>query len=220
LPDNRLSGRSSCRRLPKDTADLAADVKALLDHLGVAKAAIAGHSMGGYAAQEFALAFPKMTSALVLESTAAASSGRNNALFAALADTLKREGYTESFWRAMFCWLLSPALYDQKPDDVEMCIKAARGYPHLPTAENFGRMTGLITKHDARDRLRRIQAPCLVLCGGRDPLVSVEESRALADGIPDARFVCVKDAGHTVHLEQPEAFARAVDSFLSGQAVD
>jgi len=202
-----------------DTKELAADVKAMLDHLGMEKAAIAGHSMGGYVAQEFAIAYPERTSGLILESTAAVSSKRNDALFAVLAAMLKREGYTETFWRNMFPWLLSPVLYEQKPDFVELVIKATCAYPHLSSVENFGLLASLIAGHDAQDRLKGIKARCLVISGGLDILITSEESRVMADNIPGARFACVQGVGHTPHLESPEVFSRAVGSFLSGQTV-
>jgi len=58
LPDLRGFGESEPSRTPYLLADLAADTAALLDHLKIEKAAIAGHSMGGYVALAFAHAYP------------------------------------------------------------------------------------------------------------------------------------------------------------------
>jgi len=218
MPDNRFSGRSKAPANCKaDMRTLAVDAKALLDHLGVKKAAVVGHSMGGMVAQEFALAFPDFTDALILESTSAAPIKRNEALFDALGAALKKDGYTENFWRLMFPWLLSTTLYHERPDFAELAIRAAAGYPYLPTPENFVRMAGMIAAHNCTDRLKEIKSRTLVLAGGKDLLIPAEEGRALADGIPGARFAFAKDAGHVVHLELPDVFTQAVTVFLTGK---
>ena len=216
MPDNRFSGRSSCAaNHAADIKTLAQDTRALLERLGVKKAAIAGHSMGGFVAQEFALAFPEMTDALILECTAAVSSKRNNALFSAWTVLLRKEGYTENFWRLMFPWLLSTTLYQDRPDFAEFAVTASLNYPWLPSPDNFARMTDLLSAYTSAARLSDIKTRCLVISGGRDILMTAEEGRVLADAIAGARFAFAKDAGHVVHLELPDVFAQAVTVFLA-----
>jgi pimeloyl-ACP methyl ester carboxylesterase len=54
----------------------------------------------------------------------------------------------------------------------------------------------------------------LVLWGEDDKVVSVEYGRKYAAAFPDARFETIKSAGHYGYLEQPEAFAARVTTFL------
>jgi len=219
IPDNRLSGRSTCPPGPVSIKRLAEDLRDLLDHLGIAKTAVAGHSMGGYAAQEFAIAFPERAEKLVLESTAAVSSNRNKALFTNLADELQSRGYTELFWKNFFPWLISPSFYD-RPKVVERIIKITAGYPYLPSPLNFARQVAASYAHDTVSRLARIKARTLILSGGCDILITPDESRALAAAIPRAGFTLVKNAAHTIHFEQPDLFAKTLSAFLTLPAAE
>lgn len=67
---------------------------------------------------------------------------------------------------------------------------------------------------DARDRLARVQAPTLVLCGMRDR-ANLPAARALAAGIPGAELALIPGAGHLWNLSQPERFTEVLGSFLA-----
>ncbi|HEV8059449.1 MAG TPA: alpha/beta fold hydrolase [Gemmataceae bacterium] len=69
--DNRCIGASSGPDGPFSARDLAEDAASLMDQLGLERAHVAGHSMGGMVAQELALAHPERVSSLLLLSTAA-----------------------------------------------------------------------------------------------------------------------------------------------------
>ena len=79
--DNRGVGRTKCPEGSFDVKTMAEDAVMLLDSLGIEKANILGHSMGGYIAQEIAIAHPGRVDKLILESTAAVTSERNKTLF-------------------------------------------------------------------------------------------------------------------------------------------
>lgn len=63
--------------------------------------------------------------------------------------------------------------------------------------------------------LNVIKAPVLVIHGVADP-IPVESSEAWAAAIPNARFLLINGAGHISHVEQPEIFFNAVETFLKG----
>lgn len=217
MPDNRLSGRSVCSAGPVSAAELADDVRALLDHLAIEKAAVTGHSLGGYTAQEFAIRFPDRVSGLVLESTGAVCSARNAALFREFAVMAKRDGgYTESFWRLLLPWLVSPKMYE-KSSDIDLMVKVIKEYPYMMNPDRFARSVEILAAHNAVERLSLIKAETLVIAGGHDILMTAEEGRALTDGIAGARFAYAKEAGHTVHFELPDVFAQAITVFLRGE---
>jgi pimeloyl-ACP methyl ester carboxylesterase len=65
-----------------------------------------------------------------------------------------------------------------------------------------------------RHRLHRVTTPTLFLRGESDGLVSAEYTAAYACLLPNARVETLRRAGHSPHLEQPEAFARSVLRFL------
>lgn len=63
--------------------------------------------------------------------------------------------------------------------------------------------------------LGAVKAPVLVIHGAADP-IPVESSEAWAQAMPNARLLLIKDAGHISHVEQPEIFFTAVETFLKG----
>ncbi len=71
LPDLRGFGQSTTVETPYSMSDMADDIAGLLDHLGIEKAALAGHSMGGYVALAFAKKYPNRVSGLGLVSSQA-----------------------------------------------------------------------------------------------------------------------------------------------------
>jgi pimeloyl-ACP methyl ester carboxylesterase len=68
-----------------------------------------------------------------------------------------------------------------------------------------------------KGRLHRIGIPTLFLWGGADRILSEDYGRAYCAAIPGARFEMIERAGHYPHIEQPDAFARAVFAFTQGQ---
>ena len=63
------------------------------------------------------------------------------------------------------------------------------------------------------DRLKVIEVPTLLITGARDAVYSAHAER-MAKSFPDAVHVSIAEAGHSVHIAQPEASAAAVDEFL------
>jgi len=73
----------------------------------------------------------------------------------------------------------------------------------------------LVEPFDMGERLGHIVAPCLVLAGDRDLLVSEESLQALVQGVPDARLVRLPGSGHLAFATRPDEIADAVREFLS-----
>jgi pimeloyl-ACP methyl ester carboxylesterase len=64
------------------------------------------------------------------------------------------------------------------------------------------------------ERLPRIEARTLIICGGRDSALIVDGSRRLAELIPGARLCMIAGAAHSPQEERPEAFNAALRGFL------
>ena len=62
--------------------------------------------------------------------------------------------------------------------------------------------------------LHRITAPALLVRGAESDVLSADVAKRMIDALPDGRLVEIAGAGHTVPADQPEAFARAVRTFL------
>ena len=61
-----------------------------------------------------------------------------------------------------------------------------------------------------------VKAPVLIIHGAADP-IPVRSSEAWATGFPNARLLLIKNAGHISHVETPEIFFPAVETFLKGE---
>lgn len=67
---------------------------------------------------------------------------------------------------------------------------------------------------DVRERLQRVTAPTLVVCGSDDKMVPRRLSQQLVDGIPDAEMEVIPDTGHMLMIERPAAVASSLGPFL------
>jgi pimeloyl-ACP methyl ester carboxylesterase len=201
LPGHGRSGGT----IPKTIEDAAAVVAAFLDALGVTRAVIGGHSMGGAIAQQFALAFPQRVDGLILVGTGA----RLRVLPRLLAqlETNNREGVD---------LLMSLAVGARAPAELRAAL-------HRGTADNpAGVVLGDLRACDAFDvmtRLGTIAAPALVICGGDDQLTPPKYSQFLGQHISGARVVVVPGAGHYVQVEKPRETTDAMRGFLAGLAL-
>lgn len=74
-----------------------------------------------------------------------------------------------------------------------------------------------LDKEVVKDKLAKITIPTLVVWGANDALLSPEQGRAYAAGIPGAKLVLVPECGHVPGAEQPEKFVAAVEEFLNAK---
>ena len=63
-------------------------------------------------------------------------------------------------------------------------------------------------------RIGSITVPTMVVWGGNDELVPLEQGRAYAEGIPGAKLIIVPECGHGPAIEKPKEFLDAVNPFI------
>lgn len=197
--------------LPAGGASIAAqadDVAALLDGLGIARAAVLGMSMGGYAALAFAVQHPDRTAALVLCDTRA--DGDPPAMRAARNGAVARirDLGVDAYLPGSIPRLLSPAA----PPALWAHL-LARAEPRA--ASLIAGIEALRDRPDRTAQLAALRCPTLVVRGAGDQVTPVEAMQVLADGIGGARFVTLPGAGHLSHVEAPGPFLEAVGPFVT-----
>lgn len=192
--------------------DYADDLLSLLDHLDIERAAFAGLSMGGYIAMAVAARAPERVSHLILADTrmtADTVDGR------AARDAMKADverGGPRVVADAMLPKLIGASSKAEQPDLGD----AVRHLIEMNRAEAIaGALDALKTRPDRTETLSRWSGPAMVLCGEEDALTPPADSQAMAGAIPGARLHMIPRAGHLSNLEQPLAFSRALESFLS-----
>lgn len=192
--------------------DYAADIKALLDSLGIEKAVIGGLSMGGYVALAFAANYPEALHGLVLCNTRAvadseqAREGRH-----ATAHKALEEGMVP-IAEGMLPKMISERSALANPD-MSMAVEnmMARQSPEAVAAA----ARGMAIRPDRTPMLATINVPVLVITNSADTLIPPAESEAMAAKIPNCEVVVIPDVAHLSNLEDPEAFNAAVRKFLA-----
>lgn len=211
--DNRGCGKSNIPSGPYTISDMAGDAVKLLDSLGIRKAHVLGHSMGGYIAQELAIDHPDRVNKLVLESTSLVSSERNNKLFAGFLEELKNGSDYDRWIRNWTSWLFSPKTLKNK-ELISAFVRSAVHYPLRQSTEGFAGQASAIASFDSRGKTGLIKAKTLVLEGESDTLILPKEAEALAKCIKGSELRLLKDAGHAIHIESPGSFTEEVLGFL------
>jgi pimeloyl-ACP methyl ester carboxylesterase len=192
---------------------IADDAAALLDHLGLPRAVVAGCSMGGYAALAFARRHADRLRGLVLQDTRAGADGDEaRAGRATLAETVRREGAGAAA-EAFLPKLLGETTKREKPEVVARVKQAILGTSVQGIVDA---LAGLAARADSTPFLRQIAVPTLVVCGEEDAITPVAESEALQRGIAGSRLAVIPKAGHLSNLEQPAPFNEALLGFLAG----
>lgn len=185
----------------------AADVFELMAHLDLAKASVAGLSMGGYVALAMMAREPGRVSGLVLADTrAGADSPDARAARDRMVDVVRREG-SAGVAREMIGRLLGESTRAQQPDLVDAVVRLveSNGPDGVEAA-----IRAMRDRPDRTGLLAAIGCPAVVICGGQDVVTPPEECEAMSRQIPGARFVRIDGAGHLSNLERPIAFTAAL----------
>lgn len=189
--------------------DLAEDLAAAMDRLGLRGADVLGASQGGMIAQDLAIHHPALVRRMVLAVTASRSnptiedainawvSMLRQGDLAGFARDYMRRGYSEAYIKKYGAFL--PLVFRlQKPMPAERFIALARACLSCRTY----------------DELEQIRCPVLVIGGGRDGVVSAEASREIAEKL---RCPCYmyEDLSHEAYSEAKDFNRRVYDFLLS-----
>lgn len=194
-----------------DFADFSHDLVRVLDHFGVARAHLAGLSMGGRIALDFAVRFPARLLTLTLIDTHPGFAGlgeEDKAEFirlrkAPLVAGKAPKDIAEPIARTLVGPNASPAVLQRLIDSISALHK-----------ESYIKAVEATIRTERQAGLEGILAPTHVLVGAEDRLTPPEIARELAGTIPGARLTIIEDAGHLPNIEQPQAFNAAALAFL------
>jgi pimeloyl-ACP methyl ester carboxylesterase len=177
----------------------------LLDTLNLRDVVVVGVSLGGWIAAEMAVKSTERMSALVLANAVGIKPGDRETRDIADIYAITDKQLAELVWADPTRMAANPKTL---PEGDLIAMARSR--------ESTGRYAWSPYMHDPKlkGRLHRIRIPTLVLWGAADRVAKADYGRSYAAAIPDARFETIEGAGHFPHLEQPQAFARAVSAFI------
>ncbi len=201
LPDLRGFGESTAEVDDYSMRLLAADVVALLDRLQVEKVVLAGHSMGGYVALEFAHAYPNRLFGLALIASQADpdTPERRQARLITARD-VRRKGIK----------YIAEGMPPKLTHDVAIQTQLKEMISACPVKVVEAALKAMADRRDANPWLPGIKVPLVAIAGGKDQLISVEKSTTLVKLASKGWAVEIPEAGHMPMMEAPEKIAEVL----------
>ncbi len=173
------------------------------------KFVLAGHSLGGWVAQEVAARAP----------------GRISKLF--LCDTWARPNPVAMAYIEEYCTHLAEDyenalaghfhefLHEDRYQDAAFCARLKQWQREMPAESYIRQLQALARDYQTLSLLPRIKVDTLVIHGRQDRVIAEEECRFLADHITNAKLALIEQSGHVTPLEQPQAFTAVMRLWLS-----
>jgi len=211
-PDNRGAGASTQVDEPISTGDMARDMLALLDHLGIETAHVVGRSMGGAIAQHMALMAPRRVHSLTLSASFARFDPYGARVLANMREVLELTGSWAAHARHSVQNFVSAAFYDANPERAAAIEKLIGGETRLPAC--YSRQNEACLAHDTLARLGEIRCPVQILAGGRDLICPLPATRWMSERLAQAETVIFEESSHFFLIEEPERFMAVMNGWL------
>ena len=210
--DQRGHGRSEKVPGPYTVEDFAGDLRALLDTLGIERAHVAGHSLGGLVAQSFALDYPSRLCKLALISTVA---GRTEEEGARVLERLAMVagGIAGDHFRASLDRWFTDEFRAANPELLEEY--AARNQANDPAC--YAAAYRVLALTDLTERLPEIKAETLVMTGEHDQGSNPRMARLMHARVAGSVLRILPVLRHSILIEAPEMVAGMLDDFLAGR---
>jgi 3-oxoadipate enol-lactonase len=188
---------------------LAADVVALMDHLGVSQAQYLGLSMGGMVGQYLGLLHASRFASLILVSTSSRIPPEMRSLWVDRVLVAREKGMGSQIEPAMARWV-APATKAEKPALVQRFADMIQTTP----LEGYAGWCGAIEQLDISDKIGAIRLPTRIIVGDLDPATPPAAAETIHNAIPGSDLVVLKGVSHMLSSEDPAAFHAAVLPFL------
>ncbi|MCW2276960.1 alpha/beta fold hydrolase [Heliophilum fasciatum] len=220
--DHRGNGRSErCHPSTYTIAQMADDVEALRQYLGLDDIMLLGHSFGGMVAMEYALRYPRHATHLILANTTAnADCLRRVAESAAsVANPTQRNllpllfaGHLNSETEYEYWWEQCLPLYFHRTSRQTMQEMCARCQGSFEVCQYMFRHE--IPHFNLTPHLHHIQASTLIVAAQHDWVTPTCCAIDMVNRIPGAKLAVFDDTGHMPFVEAPEEFNRLIKGFI------
>ena len=202
-------GRSPVPSGPYTIEDLSAQLGELLARHNIARAHIAGISLGGLIAQQFAATRPACVDHLMLVDTTPRYTDELRAMWAQRAAAARSAGV-----KALVDGLLKIWFTPQSVTDNTEAVRYVRAALEKSSGEGYALACAALAAADLRASAAKITAPTLVICGDDDIPSFLDAARWLENNIKDARLAWLANARHASVIERPSEALAIMREFL------
>jgi pimeloyl-ACP methyl ester carboxylesterase len=214
LPGFGLSGKP---RRDYSIRWLSGAVFALMEHLGIEKATLAGHSLGGLVVADAALHDKSRVERLVLISSAGLF--QMPLPFQWVARTIMRPGLVAAALERNARRLLEKRVFEERNEKVERFIEQAVTRPDPRFVHDLARVMWSLrkelTSYHLFDEVERLTMPTLVIYGGSDRLLPTKSVPKWATKLPAGELEVIERCGHMPIIEKPEQVVMRMKAFLA-----
>lgn len=206
-------GESGKKRETYDVQDFVSLVDQFMEQLGIERAPLVGHSMGGTVSLLVAIQYPQRVRKVVVVGSPIVGSS--------LSFLLKWFGRRwiayivyHNLWAFQASYRILAPLYSRDPRWPDMMARDLS----QTTLESFLLSIASLRRTDLRQRLCQVKVPAMGMYGHRDVVVSPQQWKPMIAGIPHARIERFKRAGHFIMLDEPKQFKATLRDFLDCEA--
>lgn len=210
VPDLRGHGGSSFPDEPYLMETIAADISLLLDKLGIQKAVLCGHSMGGYAAAAFAGAYPdKLAGLSLIHSTTLPDDEAGKQKRTDTMEAIRKDGITP-FIEGLIPKLFADQTLEHHHAIVQQAIEIGNNTPPLGAIRSA---EGMRERADRTLVIEKLLVPVLLVAGAKDKIIAPEKTFA-----PKGSHIhnhTIEKAGHMSMMECPDELTDPLKAFLN-----
>lgn len=207
-------GESGTKRDSYAVQDFVSLVEQFMEQLGIQRAPLVGHSMGGTVSLSVAIQYPQRVSKVVVIGSPVVGSS--------LSWLLKLFGRRavayviyHNLWALKLGFKLLAPLYSRDPRWSEMMNRDIS----RTTMESFLLSIASLRRTDLRPYLHEINIPVLGMYGDKDIVVHPAQWKLIKRGISHPSIARFKNAGHFIMLDEPEKFMQVLKGYLENQDV-
>lgn len=208
-------GESGKKRETFYVRDYVSMVDQFMEQLGILRAPLVGHSMGGTVSLSTAIHEPQRTSKVVVIGSPIVGSSLSF-LLKLFSRRIVASIIHKNMWAFKLTIRILAPFYTRDPRWPSMMDRdLAR-----TTLESFLFSIASLRRTDLRPFLNQIEIPIMGMYGDQDIVVHPDQWKPLQQGVPHARIERFQEAGHFIMLDQPDKFMHTLREFLEENSQD